>query len=466
MTELHECGARELATLIRSGEVSSSEVVEAHLDRIVEINPAVNAITRVLAEEAREAAKMADSKPAEGPLHGVPFTIKENIDCVGSATTQGVPAMAEALPPLDAPVVERMRAAGAIPLARTNLPEFGLRISTDNPLHGLTRNPWHPDLTAGGSSGGEASALATGMSPIGLGNDIGGSLRNPAFCCGVMGLKPTSGRVPGASSLPPEHGGIASQLMAVEGPMARRVDDLRVGLQVLAGRHPRDPDSVDAPLTPSDDAPKRCAVVTTLDGQALSDDVAGPVRSAAAALASAGWEIEEVEPPELDAVHDAWHKILAFEIEALIPLLALVMDPAMVEAMHAIAGQGRTDAAGLGQAFIERQRLRDAWRTFMTDFPVVLTPGWNGPPFEHGTDLAFDGPDDPGVISLLRFVTPANVLGFPAVAMPAGLINGVPAGIQIYADHWCEERALKAADAIESDLGRLTPIDPTFTAEG
>ena len=234
MSKLYERTALELAALIRSKEVSSREVVQAHLDRISAVNGHVNAVTVVLAESALKAADAADAREAAGPLHGVPFTIKENIDCVGSATTNGVPALADAHPTMDAPVVARMKAAGAIPIGRTNLPEMGLRLSTDNPLRGRTLNPWHTELTAGGSSGGEAAALATGMTPFGLGNDIGGSLRNPAYCCGITSLKPTQGRIPHAGSMEPLDAGIAVQAMLVEGPMTRSVADLRMGLSILA----------------------------------------------------------------------------------------------------------------------------------------------------------------------------------------------------------------------------------------
>ena len=182
-------------------------MVEAHLARIDAVNPSLNAIVRRLDEQALAAADAADKALADGEgvgqLHGVPFTIKENIDLAGTPTTQAIVALAEAVAGTDAPVVERMRAAGAIPIARTNLPDLGLRLHTDSSLHGLTRNPWNPDVTAGGSSGGEASALASGMSPIGLGNDIGGSLRNPAHCCGIASIKPTTGVVPHATEIPP-----------------------------------------------------------------------------------------------------------------------------------------------------------------------------------------------------------------------------------------------------------------------
>ena len=196
MTELWQLDARTLAAKIAAKEVSSVEVVDAHLARIEATNPTINAVTRVLADEARAAAVVADRAVAAGdrlgPLHGVPCTVKQNIDQTGCATNWGLPALADAVPPVDSPVVERMRAAGAIPMARTNCPDMALRIHTDSALFGVTRNPWNLDRTAGGSSGGEGAALAVGMSPIGLGNDIGGSLRNPATVCGIASLKPSA----------------------------------------------------------------------------------------------------------------------------------------------------------------------------------------------------------------------------------------------------------------------------------
>jgi amidase len=195
LTELWRMSATELAEAIRSRQASGREVVEAHLRRIEEVNPAVNAVTVVLREQALEAAEAADRAVASGrdlpPLHGMPFTVKENFDVVGSATTVGLKALAGAYPPVDAPVVVRMRAAGAIPIARTNCPAVTVRWHTDNELWGATINPWDRSRTPGASSGGEAAAIATGMSPLGLGNDGLGSLRWPAQCCGITALKPT-----------------------------------------------------------------------------------------------------------------------------------------------------------------------------------------------------------------------------------------------------------------------------------
>jgi amidase len=302
MTQLYQHTATELAALIRRREVSSREVVQAHLDRISEVNGHVNAITVVLAETALAAADAADGAESRGPLHGVPFTIKENIDCVGSPTTNGIPAFAEAMPAVDAPIVARMKAAGAIPIGRTNMPEMGLRLSTDNPLRGRTRNPWHPSLTAGGSSGGEGAALATGMTPFGLGNDIGGSLRNPAYCCGIASLKPTQGRIPHAGSIEPLDAGMAVQAMLVEGPMARSVADLKLGLSILAGRDIRDPRSVDAPLDGPPMARPRAALVTEISGANIPAATVAAIEMAGATLAAAGWEVEVAQPPEVERV--------------------------------------------------------------------------------------------------------------------------------------------------------------------
>src|SRR5215216_3079128 len=210
MNELWRRDAGALAGMIARKDVSSREVVHAHLERIAAINPTVNAVTQVLADEARAAAAAADESVAAGAdlgvLHGVPFTVKQNIDQVGCSTNWGLPALAEAVPPVDSPVVERMRGAGAIPIARTNCPDMALRVHTDSSLYGITRNPWNLERTAGGSSGGEGAALAAGLTPIGLGNDIGGSLRNPATCCGIASLKPSHGRVPACTVIPGSDG--------------------------------------------------------------------------------------------------------------------------------------------------------------------------------------------------------------------------------------------------------------------
>src|SRR5215813_662369 len=220
--DLWRVGVVELAKAIREKQVSSREVIQAHLDRIHAVNGRLNAVTVVLHEEALRAAEAADQALAKGaalgPLHGVPMTVKENIDLSGSPTTQGIATFKDALPPAESPHVTQLKRAGAIPIGRTNLPDFGLRWYTANALRGATRNPWDASRTPGGSSGGEAVALATGMTPLGLGNDYGGSLRVPSAFCGTAAIKPTLGRVPDASAISPEELPITIQLMAVQGP--------------------------------------------------------------------------------------------------------------------------------------------------------------------------------------------------------------------------------------------------------
>ncbi len=458
--ELWSQSASQLARLIKNKEVSSREVVESFLGRIEAVNSKVNAVTVVLAESALQAADIADKTEATGPLHGVPFSIKENIDCLGSATTQGVPSMAEAIPVVDAPVVARMKNAGAIPLARTNLPEMGLRISTDNPLRGRTLNPWNIDLCAGGSSGGEASAIACGMSPLGLGNDIGGSLRNPAFCCGITSLKPSVGRIPAAGSIPPNDHGLASQIMRVEGPMARHVDDLKLAYPLLSGRDVRDPVSVDAPLYGPEPELKRAAVVTEIPGVTMPGEIVASVKRAADALAATGWQTEEVTPPELERVTEIWGHVLSAEFQPIIDNFAMLMSDrpiAMLKELFKIF-----DPATMASPLLhgERWRLSCAWSLFFQEYPMVIGPTWTDFPFPHDADLDEGGTEL--TVNRLRFITPANLLGIPSVAVPTGSSGGLATGVQVYADKWREDLCLKGAGIIESKLGRITPIDAAF----
>ena len=434
--------------------------MESHLGRIEAVNGRLNAITVVLADSAMVAAAEADRREPTGPLHGVPFTIKENIDCLDSATTRGVPALADSMPSLDAPVVARMKAAGAIPLGRTNLPELGMRITTDNPLHGRTLNPWNADRTPGGSSGGEASALASGMSPLGLGNDIGGSVRNPAFCCGVASLKPSAGRIPHASSIPPEDSGLAAQLLLTEGPIARHVKDLRLAYETLSGRDSRDPQSTDAPLY-GPDVKKRAAIVTDIPGVELPESTRDALLQAAIALKEMGWETVEIQPPELAHVHEVWMHHLSADFKPLLGDMSAVMTDAPLEFLRLLCERNDPAAVGLANIHAERNRLSRLWSEFFTANPIMVGPTWTGPQFEHDADIN-------GVvglelaIDLLRFISPANVLGLPSAAIPIGVTDGLPTGVQVYADRWRDDLALSGAEAIEAVVGQICPIDPRF----
>ncbi|HEY4333850.1 MAG TPA: amidase [Ilumatobacteraceae bacterium] len=463
--EIWRESALGLAARIRAGELSSAEVVDAHLDRIGAVNGDLNAVVRVLADEAREAAARADAARADGrpmgPFHGVPFTVKENIDVAGTATTNGVPALAEAIAAIDAPVVHRMRAAGAIPIGRTNLPDFGLRIHTDSSLHGLTRNPWNPGVTAGGSSGGEASAIASGMSPIGLGNDIGGSLRNPAHCCGIASIKPTTGVVPSATVVPPLDKSISSQLMLVEGVLARHVADVRAGLLAVAGVDSRD--AVSLPVRLSDiptDRPLRIALLPEPPGGSVDSGIAAGVRAAGDVLSDLGHDVSETIPPDYERSLELWAQLLGGDLRTLKPLLDLVMGEGgrrFVELTDVITAD--SDLAGWTMVHTERNAVAQAWAEFFTRFDAIVCPVWTQPAFAHDADIV----DDAGArdtLALLRPVLTPNLLGLPAAVVPAGIFNGMPVGVQIIGDRFHDLACLSIAALIEQNVGVFTPIDP------
>lgn len=456
--ELWRLGAAELAGLIRKREVASREVVDAHLRRIEAVNGSVHAITVSLSDTALAAAEVADAVLAAGgevpPLHGVPFTVKENIDLAGSATTHGLVAFEAAFPDCDAPHIAQLRAAGAIPLARTNLPDFGFRWHTDNALRGATSNPWDTSRSPGGSSGGEAAALATGMSPLGMGNDYGGSLRVPAQFCGICGLRPTLGRVPDASAFAPEDFPITLQLMAVQGPMARRVVDLRLALQHMSGEDPRDPWWTPAPL----DGPPLTRRVAVWRG-ADEPDVAAGVDAAASALADAGYDIDEVEPPMVGEAARLWENLVASDARILVAMLRSAFGADALRFIDSFFElRPDLDKMGYVEGLIARQGVARAWSRFQAERPLILGPVSTRSPFPVGRDL--EGSAASEILDSMRLVVAVNLLGLPAAAVPVGASGGLPQGVQLIGPRYREDVCLDAAQAIEDRLGVLTPIDP------
>jgi amidase len=452
--------------MIRNREVSSREVIQEHLDRVEAINQHVNAIVRLLPDQALAAADAADKMVADGseigPLHGVPCTVKENIDLAGTPTTQAAPALAEAVAAVDAPQVERLREAGAIPFGRTNLPDFGLRVHTDSALHGLTRNPWNPQRTAGGSSGGEAAGLATGMTPLGLGNDLGGSLRNPAHCCGVASLKPSAGAVPAATVIPPEDMPISFQLMAVEGVMARSVADVQAGFSAMVGQHPRDPLSVPAVFT--DLAPgelPKVAVLAEPPGGSTHPEVAAAVRRAADALADDGFKVSEAVPPDYEQALELWSAILAADLSVMQPVLDQLMGQAGRTFLgYALDHWPTQDLTSWAVAHTARHGLARRWSLWHQEYPLLLSPVWSQPAFPLDFDIA-SSEGAVATLDLMRPVLPANLLGTPAAVVPAGMADGLPVGVQVMGGKYTDLRCLAVAEAIERRLGPLTPIEPT-----
>ncbi|MBT2233969.1 amidase [Nonomuraea sp. NEAU-A123] len=459
MAELWELAAGELARMIGVREVSSREVVQAHLARISEVNPHVNAITVVLDEQALEAADTADRAlrdgTAPGPLCGVPMTVKENVDVAGSATTLGIVALRDALAPRDAPHIAQLRAAGAIPIGRTNMPEFGMRWHTDNALRGATRNPWSAGHTPGGSSGGDAAAVATGLTPLGIGNDGAGSLRWPAQCCGVAALKPSLGRV--------AHGGQASpfgfQLLAVHGPIARRVADLRLAFDHMCGHTPGDPWYAPVPLRgPAPGAPTGVAAVTGLDAD---PQVTAAVRQAAKLLTDAGYQVTESLPPALDRAAEIYTQIMSSygRVHEEQPPVESIASEGFVRFWTAFEEPwARAAGRAAFDPMMERAAIARAWDAWTASTPLVLAPICTIPAFPVGADL------DPewvaGWPAALRMSVVANLLGLPSVAVPTGQADGLPQAVQIIGPRFREDLCLDAAAAIEAGTPRLTPIHP------
>jgi amidase len=460
--DLLRLGAAELAAAIREGRTSSREVVSAALARIEAVNPAVNAVRVTLADTAMAAAEDADRRLAAGeqvgPLHGVPFTVKENVDVAGSATTHGIAALAEAVAATDAPSVAHLRAAGAIPIARTNMPDFALRWHTDSGIAGATVNPWDSARTPGGSSGGEAVALVTGMTPLGVGNDLGGSLRWPAQCCGIASLRPTLGRVAHATSVPPVDAPLSIQLLNVNGPMARRVEDLRLALEIMSRPSPRDPWHAPVPVEgPALAAPIGVSVALWPD---VDPEVAAGVRRAAEALRAAGYAVEEGEPPMVDEAVQTWASVLIGELRAVWPMMEPAASPdarrfveSVFEAVPAI------DIGGHVAGMIGRQAIARAWAEHQEQRPLILAPISAAPPFAVGEDLG--GPDVAGaMLGRMRMVVPVNVLGLPSAAVPVGDANGMPQAVQVIGPRFREDLCLDAAAAIEAAVGPAEPIEP------
>jgi amidase len=473
-TELWRMSATELAEVIRSRRASSHEVMEAHLGRIEAVNPSINAVVIVLGEEALEAARLADRAVARGdelpPLHGVPFTVKENIDVAGTPTTQGLKALADAFPTRDAPIVERMKAAGAIPIGRTNLPSGAMRWHCDSELWGATLNPWDASRSLGNPprppsppSAGEAAAIATGMSPLGLGNDGLGSLRHPAQCCGISALKPTLGRVPQASSVgQAEAVPIGVQLTGVSGLLARRIADLRAAYEIVAGPTWRDPWTVPSPLRGPDVAgPVRVALVLDPGGHGTAEQVQSGVRKAGRALEDAGYAVDQLGPPGIDA---AAHALLIMDsapgVRAVWEQVLAATSPADLRRFVAAFFEAAAypDAVATEQAFITRHALVRAWGEFQETHPLIVAPIATDIPRRAGTDL-----DDGQVaedIRTMRMAMAVNALGLPAVAVPVGVADRLPQAVQVIGPRYREDLCLDAAQAVEDRLGIFTPIDP------
>lgn len=465
-TELWRWDAVALVAAIRTGKISSREATQAVLGRLEAVNPKLNAVTVALAEQARAAADRADAAVRRGdplgPLHGVPVTIKENADQQGEATANGVVAFKDLVAATDSPQVANWKRAGAVIVGRTNTPAFSLRWHTDNELRGRTFNPWARERTPGGSSGGAAAAVASGIAPLGHGNDLGGSVRYPAYCCGIAGIRPTLGRVPAYNATTVDERPLGIQLMSVQGPLARRVADVRLGLAAMAAGDARDPWWAPAPLDgPPSARPIKIALTVDPAGLGVHPDVAAAVRRAGAALAGAGYAVEEVEPPDVAGVARCWTAIVMNETRHVTqPVLRQHGGADLNRSLDFfLAATPDVDLAGYMKALGERTRHVRDWMLFLERYPLVVGPVSTEPPFEVGFDTT-TAERAGEVFTAQRLLIAVNLLGLPAVAVPTGIAGGLPLGVQVIGSRYREDLCLDAAEVIEARHGLPTPIDP------
>lgn len=460
--DLWQLSAADTAAKIRDREVKPSEVMASVLARVDAHNPRLNAITVDLSADAAAAAEAADAaieSGAEiGPLHGVPVTIKENTDVAGQANPNGVPAFAELMATEDAPLVARLREAGAIVIGMTNTPEFSMRATTDNPLRGRTINPWGDDISPGGSSGGAGSACAAGFGPLHHGNDIGGSLRFPSFMNGVMTVKPTSFRVPvyNSSALGPR--GPLAQEISVQGIIARHAGDVRLATREMVRPDPRDPNS---PPVPFDGPPienRRVAVTRESAGYSVHDDVLALVDQAAEQLRDAGYDVVDVDPPPVIEAAKGWFTALSTEMHELMmgPVREYGTDTIVQIFDWYFEISELLDMRGYMTASGDRTRLMRDWNLFLDEYPLLLTPFLMRPTYDWNYDATgLDAVTD--LFDSAIWSTGINYLGLPAGVIGTGMAGGRPAAVQIVGRRFREDAICDALEAIEQRNGILAP---------
>ena len=459
--EIWRWSAQEMAHGIRTQSISSREAVSSVLGRVSEVNGRINAVVDLMPDEALAAADRADRAVKNGEplgiLHGVPVTVKINIDYAGRATTNGVVAFKNNIAKEDSPPVSNFRKAGAIIFGRTNTPAFSHRGFTDNDLHGRTLNPWDPARTPGGSSGGASAAIASGMGPLAHGNDRAGSVRYPGYASGVLGLRPSFGRVPDYNPSATEERGLFTQLTFVNGPLARSIPDIRLGLAALEGHDPGDPWAFPPGRRVEDlQRPIPVAMVSAVEGVQVEPEVVAAIQKAGKLLDNAGYRVEEVTPPDLrEAGVMFWTLIMTEERAASAEekgsstrAIELYGDDAVkrVRAGNK-AYAGEYDFNGYIKALARRTTILRKWRFFFKRYPLVIMPVSCMLPFV----IDFDQGGNEAMRRLNEAWIPqlaVSTLGLPGLAVPTGFADGIPVGVQLVADRFQEETCFAAAEVI------------------
>jgi Asp-tRNA(Asn)/Glu-tRNA(Gln) amidotransferase A subunit family amidase len=450
----------EIALLIRKRNLSPVEVVQASLKQIERVNPSINAFIEVCGEEALAAARAAEDRLMAGgelpPLLGIPLSLKDSFDLAGHATRTGSLLREHEIAQHDSWAAARFKAAGAIIVGKTSTPEFLMNYETDNAYIGRTNNPWNLERTSGGSSGGEAAAIASFCSAGGIGSDGGGSIREPAHFCGICGLKPTPGRVPMTGHWPVS--GHPIGFMGVGGPMARTAADVRALFQVLAGDDPGDPFSVPVPLTGAPRLPRRVAVLEQYGDTPVQPAVREAVRQAAKLLGGMGVEVVPFDFGLLRGSHELWQY---FFIDVLSVLLRALIDGREerchwtgLELIDTVKGQAPLSMLDLCTKLGERDTLRARLLGGMRETPVLLMPGFGVTAFPHRQRVFSTPQGDITLMDAIRLVSPWNLFGMPSMTVPVSFdADGLPAGVQFVGLPWSEENLLELAVRFEAARG-------------
>ncbi|WP_420135836.1 amidase family protein [Rhodopseudomonas sp.] len=463
MQDIWRLSATELTGLIKARKLSAREATQAALDRLDAVNPAINAVIDHRPEDALAQADTIDAAlnrgDEVGPLAGVPVTVKVNVDQTGFATTNGVTLQRDLIAASNNPVVDNLLRAGGVIVGRTNTPAFSYRWFTSNKLHGETLNPRDPSITPGGSSGGAGAAVAAGIGHIAHGTDIAGSVRYPAYACGVHGLRPTLGRIAAYNASSPERA-ICPQISAVSGPLARSIADLRLALAALSQPDARDPWWVPAPLQ---GAPreKRAALCVAPDDLAVVPEVRDAVLHAGRRLEAAGWTIEPIDktPPLREAAELQAQFWLGDGYRAMLDAAEREGDEGALACLNGNRAREITDAATLSRLLVRRATLTREWELFFQRYAVLLMPVSGELPFPQRLDLKDE--------TSFRRVWAAQMpqvgipfMGLPGLTVSTGLVGRVPVGVQLVAGRYREDLCLLAGEAIEAGGTPVSPIDP------
>jgi amidase len=467
--ELWKLSASKIASLIKNREISAVEAVSSSIERVQSKNEKINAIVDNLSKEALVEAEQLDALALKGemkgPLHGVPITVKENIDQKGYTTPNGVVALKDLVAPGNSPVVDNLKDAGAVIIGRTNTPEFSMRGTTDNVLHGRTFNPWNDWASPGGSSGGASAAVMSGMGCLAHGNDIAGSLRIPSTATGATTVKPGLGRVPAYNPSQKQERGLIAQLMSVQGLIAREVKDVRLGMQSLIKYDPRDPWMVEVPFnSPQIEKHTKIGYTKETLGERLDPAVEKALESAKEALEDAGYLLEEIELPE-------FKEVSTFSASTLFGELKILHQKDYTEygseTFNKIANNyfELTDPFE-GEDFLlgmsKRSYFFRLWNLFFQKYPLILTPFLLYQTYKWDRDAeGLEGTKE--VLAGMFYAHTMNYLGIPAGVISSNYNNGLPVGVQIIAPRYREDWILDACEAIESRLGIMA--DKLFSKE-